>query len=487
MHGRVGKWAVPAAAAMVGWCLGTAAIAQWDVSPGPAVAPAYEVPPDPAYPVTNHPSSTMLGSRASSPGAYLASSHRFNADASLAERVAELEDELDKIKAKEAAAKEKAAGKPSVKVGGRIQVDWATFDQNPASILQADDMQNGTRFRRARMFISGDAFDVVDYKIQFDFAGQTDFKDVYITVKELPILGHVRVGHYKEPWSLEELTSDKHISFMEKGLPNGLVGGRSIGVTAFDYSEAETMTWAVGAFVSEIGETPPIFQDDRSGTAVTMRYTLLPWYDWATEGRGLLHTGICYSYRDIADEAVQWRARPEAHLANPVVDTLAQLDDVQNINAICAETAFVYGPFSAQAEYFGYWLDRASNPHANFNGMYAYVSYFLTGENRYYKRTAGCFDRVKPFENFFRVRAQDGNVHTGKGAWEVLYRYSYLDLNDTVVVGGRVGDHTFGLNWYLNPYTRLMWNYVHSETNAHPVAGGTGVANIFEMRCQIDF
>lgn len=487
MHGRTYHrlaWTLAAAAV---WGVCAVGGAQAQAPPMLAADPGYEIGADSAMTVPTAP--------ALYPDTYLVSSNNssFNA-AGLADRVADLEAELKKMKDKEAAAKAKAAGKPSVNAGGRIQLDWAAFDQNVDSINQAGDFQNGTEFRRARLVLSGDAFQVIDYKIQFDFAdtdpdgdGQsTNFKDLYMTVKELPILGHVRVGHYKEPWSLEELMSAKHLTFMERGLPNGLVGGRSIGVMAFDYSEAETMTWAVGAFVSEIDEEPPIFQDDRGGTAMTMRLTYLPWYDWATEGRGLIHTGICYSYRDLADEAVRWRARPEAHLAGRVVDTGNQLDDVQNVNALCVEAALAYGPFSVQGEYFGYWLDRGLHPDVNFHGMYAYVSYFLTGEHRNYKRTDGCFDRVKPFENFFRVRAEDGNVYTGKGAWELAYRYSYLDLTNGGVVGGRVGDHTFGVNWYLNPYMRLMWNYVHSETNAHPVAG-VGIADIFEMRCQINF
>ena len=113
------------------------------------------------------------------------------------------------------------------------------------------------------------------------------------------------------------------------------------------------------------------------------------------------------------------------------------------------------------------------------------VSYFLTGEQRMYKRSAGTFsDRVVPYENFFRVRDGDGYVQTGKGAWEVAYRASYLDLNGVGVSGGNVTDHTVGLNWYLNPYTRWMVNYVNSDLRRF---NGTGNMSIFETRVQIDF
>jgi len=104
------------------------------------------------------------------------------------------------------------------------------------------------------------------------------------------------------------------------------------------------------------------------------------------------------------------------------------------------------------------------------------------------------FDRVRPYENFFRVRTCDGDVATGCGAWELAYRFSYIDALDglTTAGAGRAADHTFGVNWYLNPFTRIMFNYVHSQDTYNKsvppvttISGGN--IDIFEMRFAMDF
>jgi phosphate-selective porin OprO/OprP len=121
-----------------------------------------------------------------------------------------------------------------------------------------------------------------------------------------------------------------------------------------------------------------------------------------------------------------------------------------------------------------------------------FVSYFLTGENRPYNRKLGVFDRVRPYENFFRVRTCDGETQTGRGAWELAYRFSYIDFMDDLTIKGAgiATDHTFGVNWYLNPYTRLMFNYVHSTDTYNKAANNRitgGDLDIVEARCAIDF
>ncbi|MBN2473940.1 MAG: hypothetical protein JXB62_05000 [Pirellulales bacterium] len=413
-------------------------------------------------------------------------SSSFNADEpSLAERVADLESRLAAADKKAAAVKKKAAGKPSVSAGGRLFWDFGNFTQDANSFAQVGNAENGVEPRTARIFVKGTAFDVFDGVVEMAFEpsnGETSFKNVYFTVNELPLLGSVRVGHYKEPFSLEQLTSNRWMTFMERSVADVFTPARNVGVMAFDVSESERMTWAIGAFVDQMDDKPPLDHGDHTATAVTMRWTFLPWYDEATEGRGLLHTGISYSYRDAADSQVRFRQRPEAHLGPYVVNT--DYMDAESYQLLAAEMAFVYGPFSVQSEYIGAYVDRIGAPNANFNGVYVYTSYFLTGEHRPYKRSGGVFDRLKPFENFFRVRDADGYVQTGKGAWELAYRYSYLDLNDAGILGGRVSDHTFGVNWYLTPYTRLMFNYVDSTLYD---AGLEGNMDIFEMRAQMDF
>lgn len=232
------------------------------------------------------------------------------------------------------------------------------------------------------------------------------------------------------------------------------------------------MTWAAGVF-----RQTDSFGDGVGGRDynVTARVTALPWYQ--DKGRKLLHFGLGYTHQNYEDDEIRFRARPESHLAPRLVDTGtfgAEYGDL-----IGTEAALVYGPFSLQAEYVHALMQgrgwRIGDPH--FWAASVQASYFLTGEHRPYKTSTGTFDRVRPLRNFTWRRGDDN----GPGAWELAARYSHLRLNDAGVDGGRLRDFSLGLNWYLNPNMRTMWNYVFAD----PTEGGN--VDIFQWRFQIAF
>ena len=402
--------------------------------------------------------------------------------ADLSRRLAELEDTTRQLNAQREADRKKAGEKMSVNIRGHFMLDGGVFGQN-AEDKQRFDEQNGLDVRVARIIVEGSGLDVMSYKVEFDYVRRI-LGDLWIGVGELPFLRNVRVGYLKEPFSMEQIASRKYNTFLERSLAEAIhIPPRRLGIMAFDASQDERRTWAIGLFADDPGIT--FVQDDDFGGAVTMRATWLPWYHEATQGRGLLHTGIAYSHRECFRSTARFRTRPESFLASYAIDTGDIPADV--VNLLGTELAFVYGPFSAQSEYIVGLIDPIAAPDASIQGAYMMVSYFLTGESRNYLKSRGISGQVKPFENFFRVRTEDRGVQTGKGAWELKYRYSYLDAWDGgKLPAGRIGNHGVGINWYLNPFTRVLAEYICSTIN-RPGKEANGHLHIFQMRTQIEF
>ena len=368
---------------------------------------------------------------------------------------------------------ESADGDFKLRIGGRIQTDFAYFCEDGDVERQiGEDFEDDAEFRRARLYVSGEIYENTFFKAQYDFAGgDAAFKDVYLGLDNVPGLQRIVVGQFKEPFSLEELTSSNHVTFMERSLANTFAPARNIGVMVNGTKLDEHMTWAVGVF----RQTDDDFGEAESGRAydVTGRVTGLPIYE--DDGRQLLHLGLAYAYRNYEDDEARFRSRPESHLAPNLADTGTFPADFGNF--VGAEAAWVCGPFSLQSEWIQAFIEgsrrRTGDPHLG--GGYVQASYFLTGEHRPYKRSDGVFDNVKPKSNF---SFEEGG---GAGAWELAVRYSYLDLNDAGVRGGLLRDLTVGLNWYLNPSLRLAWNYVLADP------GDGGDINIFQWRFQVAF
>lgn len=345
-----------------------------------------------------------------------------------------------------------ARAETTVGIGGRLHVDAALYDEDFA------ELGSGTEIRRARLFAEGALAPSWDYKLELDFNdGDVTPTDTYVQYGGLP-LGKVRIGHFKAPFSLEEQTSSRFITFMERAMINEFAPGRRIGIGY----EATQGGLNVGAalFGQEAGDSAG---DEGVGAAARAAYAFRP------RDAVLVHLGLGGVYEepdttDTGSDAVRVRARPESHVTGTRLVDTGEIAAARSRTSLGLEFAVVYGALSAQAEYMQQSVD-AEGGDFDFDGYYACVSWFPGGQSRPYKN--GKFDRVQ-----------------AENAWELGFRFSSLDLDDGVVAGGKEDNLAFGVNYYVNPYLRFMLNYIVVDSER---AGISDDPNILQGRLSLDF
>jgi len=394
-------------------------------------------------------------------------------------------------------------------IGGRTHLDSAWFGA-PDSVQNGPGgvgpIQDGSTVRRARVRIDGAMYEVVEWRMEFDFtaaiangnsafdaAGLTDF---YVELVKIPALGAMRVGNMKEPYGFEHLTSDRYLDFIERS-PNydafaeRFCLGYTPGAMLHNTFDEQRGTWWLGMFHDT--NTPFGFGVGDQHYAWDARLTYLPLWDEC--GERWLHIAASVSHRNLNSDRVRLRTRPSLRSGpGPLTPLLA---DTGNLAATIQDLAGVelvaaFGPWTWQSEFIATWVWDASTIPASgpgaplgnlsFSGWYTQLLYFLTGESRPYNRQNANMDRLKPLRNARWGDDTDDSCH-GWGAWQIGARFSHTDLREGGV-GAVIDDCTLGLNWYLNPNVKIQANYIVTHRSA---AQADGWINGFGTRVAIDF
>ncbi len=372
---------------------------------------------------------------------------------------------------------------PVINISGAAQIDGVWFSQNAANMAVVGDAQDVAGFRRSRIGANGNLAENVAYRMEYDFAfpGRPNFTDVWVDVADIPALGHVKIGQWKQPFSMEPATSFRELMFMERSLAFALVPFRQIGAGVYDTLLDESATYAVSAYRFQTDAFGNVAGDE--GYGMSTRETMLL---WSNDAGDTLHIGGSYTYNEPATDTIRIRSTPEVGFTQldfnnttnfPIpffVDT--GVLPIANYQVIGAELAGGIGSLLYQSEIMCAIVNQAGGPFLQLPAGYAQVGYVLTGERRPYNPKAAAYTRVVPDVPFGKG---------GPGAIEVCGRYSVLDLNDANIQGGRLQDLTFGTNWYLNKFTRIEFNYIHPILD-RPVGNETH-ADVFGTRAQFDF
>jgi phosphate-selective porin OprO/OprP len=370
----------------------------------------------------------------------------------------------------------------TVKPFGRLQYD-AGWVGSPRGISDRG-LGWATELRRARIGIEGTIPGGFGYKIEADFAdNEVELTDAFLTYKPS---GRVTLtlGQHNNFQSLEEVTSSRFLSFLERAAFTDAFGfERRVGLSA-SMTSGDLIAQA-GLFTDNIEDLSNAqdavgLGDENNALSFDGRVVYAP-----KMGDTQLHLGASAHVRDTGDAAafgpaVRYRQRPFVHTSNTRFLATPNLR-VEEETSYGLEAALVRGPFHATGEV--HWLTADTltpGLRPTFFGGYAEAGYFLTGETRGYK--GGRWDRTKVLKPVGKG---------GLGAFQINLRHDYLDLTSDGVTGGTQSGWLAGLLWIPQDHVRFLFNYggLNYGGAAIPAAGGDrnyGV-NVFAARAQVDF
>jgi phosphate-selective porin OprO/OprP len=406
--------------------------------------------------------------------------------------------------------------------GGRL--DWdSSWYRVPANIqwsLGNTPLLDGTDLRRFRFNADGTIWEQIDYRLEADFSRASDFTgfqttpqtNIFIThawiaVRDLPVVDTVRAGHQKELLTFANATSANFQPFMERPYifdafenPFSLDDGVTMTRTYFDQS---VTTW-LGVFWN--GTRSQAFNVG-GHYAVSGRLTWMPVYDEPAQRWVCL--AASGSLRSIQEND------PNSVIVRPLVRA-GQSFDVPNLlhtGAILSRDGLAiagagahaaWGPLTIGAEFLCWSIPNAytgslPNPDGTlppgaasvgdvfFSGFYVEALCFLTpGDHRPVNRLSPGFDRVQPVQNFRLRKDATAGSWCGPGAWEIGVRYDHVDLNSGPLQAGVLDSVTVGLNWFLNPNTRVTANYVYMFRDTG-TPSSSGPFSAFGVRVHFDF
>lgn len=396
-------------------------------------------------------------------------------------------------------------------IGGVLQYDAAWYSGGhgvqtlPGGVGR---FQDGATPRRLRLMLDGTWYDSFDYKLEVEFANgfypagltvpastanvsnSLGPLDAYVTVKNIPWLGNVRIGNQKEWFSLEHQESARMLMFMERSYlfdasqPSAFNNGRSPGISTFRTWANDSLFTAIGFYKNE-SNTLGIGLGD-GDYAVTGRVGALP--IWLPEAQTYWYAGGAMSYRDPVNGQAQVRVRNSVRNAPlPLLNLIANtgLINADHQTLLNLQSAFASGPLTVSGEVTSNLIavNGMGGPSPGtlaYNGFYLQGSYFLTGEHREWDPKVGVFKRVTPHCKF--------DPRTGSwGGWEVGARVQHLDLDDRGVNGGRLSGVTLGLTWYWAANMRVQMNYDYLYRDGGPNPDVRGSIHSLGTRLAIDF
>lgn len=360
-------------------------------------------------------------------------------------------------------------------LGGYIQMN---FEDGAVSAFEGrfpngpNQVKDRFRLRRARINLVGDFAEKFDFKVEGDFeqgdglsGGRSGFSatDIFINWHQFPE-ANVKVGQWKAPFGLEQITPDTKILTIERSLPTGaLTPERQIGVQIWGKpltnlwpEQKDLLTYYAGIFN---GDGRNITTNDNNNFMYVGRLELLPWQGkLLNQDASLKLGGDILNSRDDAGTTISTALNLKVNADGSLTPYI--LPSADERTAWSLDAWLNVGPFDLIAEYFSEDVDGrtvagVAPAFADFNpsGWYVQGSYFVIPKK---------LQAVVKWEELSPDQVANDGIHSITG----------------------------GLNYYVHGDSiKLMANYVHtwSDFRAAHARFGDNEFNEVILRLQVMF
>jgi phosphate-selective porin OprO/OprP len=278
-------------------------------------------------------------------------------------------------------------------------------------------------------------------------------------------LGYVFVGRTKETFSTSKIMvgyqgwTNERAAINDAFLPILADGVKWVGNVP-----SGKLVYSLGFFNDQRSEQESFNRNDNVFSA---RAVFLP----LAGTEDVLHLAVAARYGEADDGMLQYRSKPESYPAQEyAIDT--GLFPAHHANMLNFEAYYRPGPLMFGMEYM---VNQVSSPESGdpyFYGGEIFAAWTITGETRPYNDRSAYFDRISPNRTVFEG---------GPGAWELVLRMSYADLDSASIEGGKFWRITPMVNWHLSDNVRLEFVYGYGVLDRFGLEGAT---HFFQSRIQ---
>jgi len=404
-------------------------------------------------------------------------------------------------------------------LGGRLAFDETFFAGGWQD--RRDDFPTGANIRYARLMFRGGVGDYLTYNLTLNFnhsqlngdavssnGTSVDFEDAWLNAcsSDLGVIdkADIRVGQFTPPTSIDDWTrygTENDTFLLEPALETTafLRPMKALGVwadaSAFDMFVLSTAVYQPrqnntnqANNVNSVNNYFNAGRSDRLGTAG--RLTFVPVHTDCM----VYHLGILGRYQSMNNvrsgvpvfQPNLFRTGPEARARNTAELANTGAIRARSYNVVSGEALAMWGPAWIEGEYHRADVQRvptitvsSTRDNPEFHGWHLQGGYMLTGESRVYDYMTGTLRNPSPAERC--------------GAWEIVARYSYVNLADRDIQGGSEHNTSVGVNWFVNDNVRIAANYIRADIHPNAVAAvpvGTKAErelDIFALRFGIEF